>query len=117
MSRAVFNQVILKDLANKTRIVVTHALNFLPQTDYIIFMNNGVVVEQGNTRDMLSNRGYLFDSEELHGDTDQKDAETGAEEPDKTKKPEKKQAALMQAEDRMTGSISGHGIMPSYSNL
>ena len=34
-------------LANKTRIMATHALHVLDKTDYIYVMDNGVIVEQG----------------------------------------------------------------------
>lgn len=34
-------------LANKTRVLVTHALHVLTKADYIFVMDNGVITEQG----------------------------------------------------------------------
>ena len=42
-------------LANKTRIMATHALHVLDKTDYIYVMDNGVIVEQGTFQ---VNRGF-----------------------------------------------------------
>ena len=34
-------------LANRTRILVTHALHFLDRADYLYVMDNGKITEQG----------------------------------------------------------------------
>ena len=34
-------------LANRTRILVTHALHVLDKTDYIYVMDDGAIIEQG----------------------------------------------------------------------
>ena len=41
------NCLLTGPLADKTRVLVTHALHVLDKTDYIYVMNNGVIVEQG----------------------------------------------------------------------
>ena len=48
-------------LANKTRVLVTHALHVLDKTDYIYVMDEGVIVEQGT----YAVRGILVYSEML----------------------------------------------------
>lgn len=49
VGKALLERCLLNDgpLAGKTRILVTHALHVLPQTDYIYVMENGVIAEQG----------------------------------------------------------------------
>jgi ATP-binding cassette subfamily C (CFTR/MRP) protein 1 len=41
------NCLLTGPLANRTRILVTHALHVLDKTDYIYVMDNGVIIEQG----------------------------------------------------------------------
>ena len=41
------NCLLTGPLADKTRVLVTHALHVLDKTDYIYVMDNGVIVEQG----------------------------------------------------------------------
>ncbi|XP_065431849.1 multidrug resistance-associated protein 1-like isoform X4 [Chrysemys picta bellii] len=43
-------------LKNKTRILVTHNLTFLPQTDVIIVMENGRITHMGTYQELLSER-------------------------------------------------------------
>lgn len=40
----VFANVFLNKFKNKTRILVTHAINFIPLVDNIIVMKNGFVL-------------------------------------------------------------------------
>ena len=44
-------------LKNKTRILVTHGISYLPQTDIIIVLNGGHISEVGTYRKLLHNRG------------------------------------------------------------
>ena len=41
------NCLLRGPLADKTRVLVTHALHVLDRTDYIYVMDEGVIVEQG----------------------------------------------------------------------
>ena len=48
VGKAILENCLLSGpLADKTRILVTHALHVLDKTDYIYVMDNGVIVEQG----------------------------------------------------------------------
>lgn len=48
VGKAILDNCILSGpLANKTRILVTHALHVLDKSDYIYVMDNGVVTEEG----------------------------------------------------------------------
>ena len=45
--KSIFQNVFLNYLQGRTRILVTHAVEFLHLVDYIIVIKNGVVVLQG----------------------------------------------------------------------
>nr|APD26507.1 ATP-binding cassette transporter subfamily C member 1 X3 protein [Brachionus koreanus] len=44
-------------LKNKTRILVTNSINFLPQTDLIFMFENGKIVESGNYNELINLNG------------------------------------------------------------
>lgn len=47
------NQVILGLLKDKTRILVTHAIDFIHMADRIIIMEEGRIVESGHLNDLI----------------------------------------------------------------
>jgi ABC-type bacteriocin/lantibiotic exporter with double-glycine peptidase domain len=48
VGKAILEQCLLNGpLADRTRILVTHALHVLDKTDYIYVMENGIITEQG----------------------------------------------------------------------
>jgi ATP-binding cassette, subfamily C (CFTR/MRP), member 1 len=48
VGKAILDQCLLNGpLADRTRILVTHALHVLDKTDYIYVMENGVITEHG----------------------------------------------------------------------
>nr|XP_006212153.1 multidrug resistance-associated protein 6 isoform X1 [Vicugna pacos] len=57
----VFNQVIGPDglLQGKTRILVTHTLHILPQTDWIVVLEDGAIAEMGSFQELLQRKGAL----------------------------------------------------------
>ena len=65
-------------LSSKTRILVTHSLTYLPNTDKIIVMKNGKISEIGSYSELLSKKGdfaefliqYLSKSENSDGSED-----------------------------------------------
>ncbi|XP_050310916.1 multidrug resistance-associated protein 1 isoform X2 [Anthonomus grandis grandis] len=44
-------------LKNKTRILVTHGITYLPQTDKIFVVNNGEISENGTYQELLNKKG------------------------------------------------------------
>ncbi|NWX34145.1 MRP1 protein, partial [Notiomystis cincta] len=44
-------------LKNKTRVLVTHAINYLPQTDTILVMTDGEISEMGSYQELLEQDG------------------------------------------------------------
>ncbi|CAG7731386.1 unnamed protein product, partial [Allacma fusca] len=48
-------------LKEKTRILITHGMTFLPHVDYIVLMNNGEIIESGNYKEILMRKTALAD--------------------------------------------------------
>lgn len=46
VGKAVFHNVLQNTLQGKTRILVTHALHFLPYVDYIMTVADGRLIER-----------------------------------------------------------------------
>uniref|UniRef100_A0A8C3IXM8 Multidrug resistance-associated protein 1-like n=1 Tax=Chrysemys picta bellii TaxID=8478 RepID=A0A8C3IXM8_CHRPI len=69
-------------LKNKTRILVTHNLTFLPRTDVIIVMENGRITHMGTYQELLSERAnfaellQIFSAENKSEETPQMKSET-----------------------------------------
>ncbi|KAJ7123757.1 multidrug resistance-associated ABC transporter [Mycena epipterygia] len=114
VGKAILEDCILHGpLADRTRILVTHALHVLDKADYIYVMDNGIIKEEG-TYDTLMKDGDVFCRlMDEYGNLDQEDqvavkGEKGAVVAgDKDVLEAKKdQAALMQTEERQTGAVS-----------
>lgn len=48
-------------LKNKTRLLVTHSVSFLPQMDSIVVMKDGVITETGSYAELLAQKGAFAD--------------------------------------------------------
>ncbi|KIK99142.1 hypothetical protein PAXRUDRAFT_132675 [Paxillus rubicundulus Ve08.2h10] len=61
VGKALFEEVIIGALRKRgfTVILVTHALHFLSQVDYIYTMNNGVITESGTFAELVANDGVF----------------------------------------------------------
>ncbi|XP_055982515.1 ATP-binding cassette sub-family C member 3 [Sorex fumeus] len=61
VAKHIFDRVIGPEglLANKTRVLVTHGLSFLPQMDLIIVLAHGQVLEVGSYSTLLQSHGSL----------------------------------------------------------
>ena len=59
VGKHIFDHVISHNgiLANKTRLLVTHGITYLPKTDHIIVLKDGKVSEQGSYDELLSQKG------------------------------------------------------------
>ena len=115
MGESVFNNVLLDGSSGATRILVTHALHFLPKVDHIYFMVDGHITERGTFDEMMANRdGFarLFDEFVTKGQTGAKgEKAVDVEDDDTDEIVKKRQAAkrgmqLMQAEERNTGAVN-----------
>ncbi|KAG1747121.1 ABC protein [Suillus paluster] len=128
VGKSLFQDAISGALCNRgvTVILVTHAIHFLSQVDYIYTMNNGVITESGTYEELIS-RGGDFARLDLefggHGsegkDDDQAEKvtpQTGVTIEDVKSKSErardkatgsgKLEGRLMSKEKRSTGSVS-----------
>ncbi|XP_058808247.1 ATP-binding cassette sub-family C member 4-like isoform X2 [Phymastichus coffea] len=59
VSKNLFDNCINGLLKNKTRILVTHQMQYLRQADGIIVLNNGAIEFQGTYQTLVSNKQYL----------------------------------------------------------
>ncbi|KIK62471.1 hypothetical protein GYMLUDRAFT_41922 [Collybiopsis luxurians FD-317 M1] len=123
VGKAVFNNILLNSSTGKTRILVTHALHFLPFTDYIYVVNDGRIIELGTYNELMANGGEFsrFVAEFGNNDSENKEAEeekeeaivveaAKAENEEEVKEKRRKATAgagMMQAEERNTGAVSG----------
>lgn len=117
VAKDVFENVMQTELSGTTRIIVTHALHFLPYMDYIITVNNGMIVEEGTYTNLMAKKGAFarfieeFGSNGSHEDTDKKRVAAKVDEVVHDGKkaegnkdiPNKK---VMQVEDRNVGAVS-----------
>ena len=58
VKRRIFGDVCLKELANKTRILVTHSIEFLERVDWVIVMEKGKIILNGTFKE-ISNHEYF----------------------------------------------------------
>lgn len=101
-------------LADKTRVLVTHALHVLDKTDYVYVMDEGVIVEQGTYQDLMDNGQMFSRLMEEYGSLDKQEEAAATEEvPEvlakvkgKAAAPEKAHQTLMQEEERLTGAVA-----------
>ena len=74
VGRTVFNNCIRRALQGKTRVLVTHQLQYLNQVDHIIVVSDGAIVEQGSFHDLVARNGeltrLLSEVETTSGDSD-----------------------------------------------
>jgi len=80
VKQKVFEQVFCGELRGKTRVLVTHAVDFLHLADRIVVMSEGKVKYQGSYRvlensdeirhviDAISKKTHVVDEEEKHAD-------------------------------------------------
>nr|XP_054311574.1 multidrug resistance-associated protein 1-like isoform X1 [Pongo pygmaeus] len=58
-------------LKNKTRILVTHSMSYLPQVDIIIVMSGGKISEMGSYQELLARDGAFAESLHTYASTEQ----------------------------------------------
>ncbi|BEJ03533.1 hypothetical protein CcaverHIS641_0107080 [Cutaneotrichosporon cavernicola] len=81
VGRLLFNEAVMGlRAAGKTVVLVTHALHFLPQVDYVYMIQHGHVVEEGTYDALLASEGPFRRLVKEFGGTDAKQEEDGREE-------------------------------------
>ena len=124
VGRQLLDECICGLMAGKTRILVTHQLHVLPRADRIFCMHQGKIVEQGTYEELISRGGdFARLVEEYGGKEEEKKEEADEAEGDaieeplkdvKENKPQQKGNALMQIEERATGSVEW-GVYAEYA--
>lgn len=63
VGKHIFDNVIGPNglLAGRTRLLVTHGISFLPQTDFIYVISNGEITESGLYSKLLEQKGAFAD--------------------------------------------------------
>ncbi|KAF9237604.1 ABC transporter [Melanogaster broomeanus] len=110
VGKAVFQNVLKNNTAGKTRILVTHALHFLPEVDYIYTLLDGKIAERGTYDELIASDGAFSKFIEEFGskeDNTTKAEETAEAVVEEKKKPQPgvKGSGMMQEEERNTGAI------------
>ncbi|KIO14748.1 hypothetical protein M404DRAFT_17610 [Pisolithus tinctorius Marx 270] len=125
VGKEVFYNVLKNNNSGKTRILVTHALHFLPEVDYVYAIVDGQIAERGTYHELMTNDGTFskfikeFGSKEDPSAKSEEAKEAPSEEP--VKKDAVKGQGMMQGEERNTGAIrwqiyqqylsAGHGLI------
>ncbi|XP_001372990.1 ATP-binding cassette sub-family C member 2 [Monodelphis domestica] len=80
VGKHIFNKVIGPNglLKDKTRLLVTHGIHFLPQVDEIAVMANGVLMEKGSYNALLANKGTFAKNLKLYAKQDSSEREDTA---------------------------------------
>lgn len=73
VGKHLFDRCINGALKDKTRILVTHQLHFLPEVDYILVMKDGKVAEQGTYKSLLDANGEFSKLIRDYGEGDEKE--------------------------------------------
>lgn len=123
-----FTHALQGALAGKTRVLVTHALHFLPQVDHIITVSEGRIVEQGTYTELIARHGAFAELVAEFGNNEEETKQTQeAKEkaitdgkPDSKQQPSKQKESgpkkahkLMQEEERATGAV-GFKVYKQY---
>ncbi|EGN95824.1 hypothetical protein SERLA73DRAFT_60499 [Serpula lacrymans var. lacrymans S7.3] len=111
VGKDLFQDVFKENLQGKTRVLVTHALHFLPHVDYIYTIVDGQIAERGTYSELMENDGAFskfvceYGSREQSDDSEQNDQERT---PKKAKDLESALPGktMMTEEERNTGAIS-----------
>ncbi|KAF9466028.1 multidrug resistance-associated ABC transporter [Collybia nuda] len=115
VGKAILDQCLLNGpLADRTRVLVTHALHVLDKADYIYVMENGVITEEGTYDALMKDSTVFARLMDEYGNLEQEEQEErkkvkakGADDDDSVEvDPKKAGATLMQAEERNTGSVT-----------
>ncbi|URE19194.1 BAG domain [Musa troglodytarum] len=138
VGRQVFDKCIKDQLRNKTRVLVTNQLHFLPNVDKIILVHEGMVKEEGTFEELCSS-GILFQKlmenagkmeeheEEKQGEIAEENAKSSAngevtkmvnalsKKEEKPNKGKEGKAVLIKQEERETGVVSLK-VLARYKN-
>ncbi|KAF9199857.1 hypothetical protein BGZ49_009975, partial [Haplosporangium sp. Z 27] len=67
VGKRLWKDCVLKELSGRTRIIATHQLHVLPDTDYVICMKDGAIAEEGTFKDLMAKKGAFCELMALYG--------------------------------------------------
>ncbi|KAL4073126.1 P-loop containing nucleoside triphosphate hydrolase protein [Scleroderma yunnanense] len=109
VGKEIFHNVFKNGTIGKTRILVTHALHFLPEVDYIYTMVDGQIAERGTYCDLI---GHNYTFARLISEFGSKDDSSKQSEEDKEIRVEKSTQldvaegkTIMEEEERNMGTV------------
>ncbi|PPQ67201.1 hypothetical protein CVT24_011272 [Panaeolus cyanescens] len=112
------NCLLSGPMAQRTRVLVTHALHVLDKVDYIYVMDHGSIIERGTYKELVANGALFSRLVEEYGskETVTKGTRTAAISKADLEEEQVKKNALMQLEERNTGSVSWHVYAMYFRN-
>ncbi|KAI9348567.1 P-loop containing nucleoside triphosphate hydrolase protein [Obelidium mucronatum] len=138
VGRKIFEEGICGILAAKTRLLVTHQLHHIPASDWVVFLKNGEIAEQGKYTDLIAANGEFAQLMAAYGGETGEDetpveavesSKTLAKTDENTKRITSKENAStgesgepvkhvtqMQAEVRQSGKISSSVFMSYFKS-
>ena len=60
VSKYLFNSCICEKLSSKTRILVTHQLQYVSSCDQVLYVENGTITESGTYQQLMSDKKNFF---------------------------------------------------------
>jgi len=60
VSKTLFNECICKKLKDKTRVLVTHQLQYVSSCDRVFYVSGGKVAEQGTYQELMAKQGEFY---------------------------------------------------------
>ncbi|KAG0326603.1 hypothetical protein BGZ99_009350 [Dissophora globulifera] len=67
VGKRLWEDCMLTELKGRTRIIATHQLHVLPDTDYVICMKGGKIAEEGTFKDLMAKNGDFCALMEQYG--------------------------------------------------
>jgi ABC-type multidrug transport system fused ATPase/permease subunit len=112
VARTVMEKGIVQWLKGRTRILCTHALQFLPYSDRIVVMNSGQIVEIGTYKELTAKGLFLQqENSKLTPSTNLEDSELDSNQSlmmmiSSTRRLTNRKGTLTEVEEREVGSIT-----------
>ncbi|KAG8848280.1 hypothetical protein FRB96_001253 [Tulasnella sp. 330] len=114
VGKSILDQCLLNGpLSKRTRVMVTHAMQVIPYSDYVYLMDNGKIIEHGAYENLVGQEGPFCQLiESVTNDRSRKarsSKATAIDKSDKTMdsvKAEEENAGMMQEEERNTGAVA-----------
>lgn len=67
VGKKLWEDCVMSELKGRTRVIATHQLHVLPDVDYIICMQNGIIAEEGTFKELMANNGDFCALMERYG--------------------------------------------------